>query len=118
MFESRASRLSKCVPHCQGDKNSVLDEIFQSPWRLCESGALAPPLSLAGEALKARALFHGISATQERRVTDVSINYKTDAEISKISMQPKRRRKIGAGQKPPGSAKRVNARSQAATGGF
>lgn len=35
MFESHASRPSKCVPHCQRGKNSLLDETFQAPWRGC-----------------------------------------------------------------------------------
>lgn len=56
---SHASRPSKCVPHCQGDKNSLLDEIFQGPRGLCERGTLAllsPVQGFKGSDFRSRTL--------------------------------------------------------------
>lgn len=66
MCGSHASRPFKCVPHCQGDKNSLLDEIFQGPRGLCERGALALLCSRWLKVLKARTLAHGTSAVRGR----------------------------------------------------
>lgn len=125
MFDSHASRPCKCVPHCQRDKNSLLDETFQGPGGLCERGTLAL-LCFRWWSFKSSDFISQSQHNKGKMVMDFSMNYRrTPRSLSlhcvfplvrfishvKISNKPRRRRKwrVGAvavfiGQKPPGSA--------------